>query len=337
MGPHPDDDRRRRWFLQDFAAKSLADERLELRQAAEIERMERALRSRQGITLDRFMYQCWECPAQDHLEASFQEPFGMPFMHPALRPALQDHSGSSGPELCDGASQPDDAGQRAEPMDDSEQEPVHAAGQPGEPARECADGTGCIVWSPVILEARMAARLRVPGQHPLTPQNWATSSRQQNMGNWQRGSCGDSWWPMRRPGWSALLGGTPAMSADVARFQRRLRLRIPSDRVRELLPQLHPLTRSTLRADFGLLQACLQRNMEQLRDVPAQAVLPRPNMLNLPALYVQHFMQQDVPRARARRLAEFMERRTQGFLLRGLPDSLRGRFWDRYRAIRPDP
>ena len=117
LGPRPDDDRRRRWFLQDFEATSLADERLELRTAAEsIERMERALRSRHGT------YQCWESPAQDHFEASVP---------------CKTHSGSSEPEFSDGASQPDDAG-RAEPMDDSEQEPAHEARQPGAPASEPA-------------------------------------------------------------------------------------------------------------------------------------------------------------------------------------------------------
>ena len=46
-GPRPSDDNRRRWFVQDFAATSLADGTMELPLAVDcIQRMERALRAR---------------------------------------------------------------------------------------------------------------------------------------------------------------------------------------------------------------------------------------------------------------------------------------------------
>ena len=137
-GEHrPPDTARRRWFLQDFAATSLSDRQMDLRAAVEgIARMERALRTRQGVELDRFMHQCWDPAARPHFEASFRSEFGQPFMHPALQRDLQSRSSSSEPEFLDGSSQPHDANRRPEPMDTSDKGGENAAMPQAELDRE---------------------------------------------------------------------------------------------------------------------------------------------------------------------------------------------------------
>ena len=119
-GGRPSDDRRRRWFLQDFAATTLADESMDLRLAADcIQHMERELGARHGVVLDRFMFYCWDQTAQAHFDALFRSTFGQPFMHNALQNALQEDSDSE-PEFSEASSQPED-GQRTDHMEDQEE------------------------------------------------------------------------------------------------------------------------------------------------------------------------------------------------------------------------
>ena len=236
------------------------------------------------------MHQCWDPAARAHFEASFRSEFGLPFMYPALQRDLQNQSGSSEPEFSDGSSQPDDAGQRAEPMQPSGQDGESDAMPQAEPDRE---------WQLELATSQNNFAKRWDRMRRME------SSDQDGDGEDDGSSTSTPRQEPTRGEGSSLLASMSSWSLASFVAHPCRSGQVSAEAQAQLVPgtNCRPTSTSSRPACSATWQDIMSYNWSSFE---MDRLLRSSLMLRIfQALYVEHFALKDVPRARARRLADY--------------------------------